>query len=563
MVRDIFNRANPTQHEIQGRGAAAVTNMAKLHPELFRKSIVERICRRSRFEELLAPFQADEKLTLWDPKLRPLITLASMLPKPALRSLRLVSQTTKKAMTLLMPKIFEEIHIWHDVNSDQLGKSIDALQNVGSYCRELTITLGSTAQSAHGESAKSLPTAPTDSIASSENLENSTRTEIQSPRLHLHTADVDPVSQVNASHWTQHEPRSLLLHRNSDVTSRIHPAFRGDLQSEQSPISPELFGEVSSWTYLFRFMPNFITLTIALPDGDTSWHALGPVERTLVSLRNALEKSCGDRSLQTINRLHTLRLAPTSAISIIPMRWAGLAALSTTGYSEWWTSILWSTLRVLEIQVHSPYRAFSACESRMFGKILHDYLFSFSNTLRVLRFVWLGGVGPNPMLLDLEAQLRPEKPGHRSFTDFSAPAIVWRELKEVWFGGIPVGPFTAAVMASRAETLERIVVLHEKHWLDLEPGQIWDLEDPNGWYDVFGECDGVGANEAAALAEIEKYGKSGHEECVRTEVAKDDEGEEGGSGSETEDWETGVGDGYSMVSYDSSSAFHPCSFYAV
>ena len=544
MAQDIFNRATPARDEIQMRGAGAVSNMARVNPILFRRSVVEKIRRTARFEEFISPFQTGERVDLWDLKLRPLVTLALMLPNDTLRKLRLVSHATSAAMALFMPRLFGEIHMYHEIDSSEPIKSLEALESVGAYCRELVITLSPATDYAVEEPSSGLPGASRGALDVFEDQKDFPGSKAHTTDPQLRPRYTEPTSKATTSQWVSQKPNSLSLYRNKDVASHIHPALRNASPSENSSASPEALEEPSLWTYIFRRMPNFIALTIAITVEDMSWHPLGPIEKGLVSLRNALEKSCGDRSLQTINRLHTLRLAPITAMSILPLRWAGLAALSTSGYSEWWTSFFWSSLTVLEIQIASPYSTFSTSESRMFGKILHDYLSSFTDTLKVLRFVWLGGVGPNPMLLDLEAQLRPGKPGRRSLKDFSAPAIVWKELKEVWLGGVPVGPFTGATMISRAEKLKQIMLLHENHWMDLEPGQVWDLEDPKGWYDVFGECGELGVNEAAALVEIEKYREAVWDESGQHRDADVDDGIEGKgrSGRETEDWETGAVD---------------------
>ena len=531
-----MDRALSTQNEIQTMGAAALANMAKKHPTLFRQSMVQSTYRRSRFEAILDPLGNGEKTNLGDPLLRPLILLTTMLPNDALRNVRLVSRTANQAVFFLLPRLFEEIYVTNSGSSNQLKKHVDALQQVGPYCQELLISLSSGTDLEIEEPNLMLPEPLTEFMATSRDTKSyniSAGKKTRSPDLELEKTYSEPVHKATTSQRIEHKISSLSLDRDEGTASHIHPALRETPEIGASSRSWEALEKPSLWLYLFRLIPNLSILNIAITNRDTSWHALTSVEWTLVKIRNALEKSYIEQSHYTHSRLHSVRLAPSTAMSILPMRWASLTALSTSSYSEWWTSLLWSSLAVLEIQIHNPYSDLSSSESRMFGKILHDYLFSFRDTLQILRFAWLGGIGPNPLLLDLEAQLRPERPGRRSRKGFSAPGIVWESLREVWLGAILVGPFAAAIMASRAEKLGGSMVLHGKHWAHLESGQAFDFEESDGWQNILDESDEVPVSEAEALDEIEQF-RQAVQRKVRGDVDAEVHGAVEGKGSRSE-----------------------------
>ena len=508
MMLDIFNRADPDRTDIQARGAAAASSMASSHPAHFRTAIAQRSCRRNQFEGFIYPFQDDEKMDLRDPNLRPVIMLAILLPKEALGNLRRVSKITNKATSFMLPRLFRQIRVRCSEDPNQLLENMEGLKHIGSYCRELVISLHGRPSSVDDEPDILGVRTYTDSTApsSSTGLQQClTRAGTQIQKHEIGKATREPAAERTFDPKTvQRKAYPTPSDWISGNGPHIHPALRDKSPSKESLNPSETPDKPSLWTQIFRRLPNLDALAIAIPNGNTTWHALTPLEWTLVSIRSALEKSCGDQSHHTIRRLRALRLAPITPISILPMRWSGLAALSTSNYVEWWNSFFWTSLSALELQLLSPHISCSTSQIRMFHKILHHYLSSFKNTLRKLRFVWLGRVGPNPLLLDLEAQLNPERPGHRSNKNFSQPAIVWTELREVWLNAVPVGPFAAAMIAARVPKLERIMTLDKKFWTDLEPGQIWDLDDPRGWRNILHECRAIKASESEAIDEIEK-----------------------------------------------------------
>lgn len=95
-------------------------------------------------------------------------------------------------------------------------------------------------------------------------------------------------------------------------------------------------------------------------------------------------------------------------------------------------------------------------EERAGIKILHDWLKSFEwNTMEKVKIEWVGTSGSrrNPLLLDEFAA----KEGKGNW--FSAPPIRWRHgCKEVWLGGVVVGPQDLEAMKDRLDGLEKVLV---------------------------------------------------------------------------------------------------------
>jgi hypothetical protein len=86
-------------------------------------------------------------------------------------------------------------------------------------------------------------------------------------------------------------------------------------------------------------------------------------------------------------------------MGIMHLRWAGAGAYGEACASK---SPVWSRLKVLKLDIPSPYTKgrLTACQERLFEKILVDYLQSFSRTLVQLHLSWLGAAGPNPFVAE-------------------------------------------------------------------------------------------------------------------------------------------------------------------
>ncbi|KAF2236315.1 hypothetical protein EV356DRAFT_531243 [Viridothelium virens] len=549
--------------------------MARMHPDHFRASVVEKIRRRSRFEEFIDLLQGDDNADLGDMRPYPLHTLAILLPKASLLDLRLVSRATNRAFAFMIPRLFEEIRLRYDASTKQFLKHLDALRNFGNSCRELVISLSQNADYAVEEANVPLHRAFTGSSTLSlgtKSHKSSDESESPPSDLRLQKIRTGSTSKAAVPQWMRRKASFQSLKRQKDTASPIHPALREPSQSPRPSNSSEQFEPHTLWTHLFRLLPNLATLSLAFPTSEPTWQPPGPIEKTLLLIREALETKSVEFATHGTNHLHTLRLAPTTPTAILPLRWQGLGLLSSSHPQPFSLQpcprLPWTSLTTLELQMRNPFSRydFTASHARTFSKILHDYLASFAGTLHVLKFAWLDGaadgdrdrndgggvgvgvsvgvitVGSNPLVLDLEAQIRAERPGYRNRRDFSAPPIVWTALSEVWLGAVAVGPFTAAVMASRAPKLERIMLLHERHWRGPGSGQIWDLDDESGWYDVCEEFEEVPISEAEALDELEKYGEvvGGWVEVL----VEEDEGR----WSETEDWESSRDRRYSLAS---------------
>ncbi|OJD36974.1 uncharacterized protein BKCO1_8000197 [Diplodia corticola] len=196
--------------------------------------------------------------------------------------------------------------------------------------------------------------------------------------------------------------------------ARFCSHFVIDLEDMLNPVSPLVYAGVpvfdtenkSIWMQLFTILGSICTLKISAP-GQPDWHRFGSGEALLESIRVALEVTLPAG-------LRDITLSPINATGLLHFRWRGAAFKETT----WMAEAFWSRLRTLHIDLHNPLPYYSKSNQKDFTKALHDYLGSFSHSLEILRFSWIGTVGPNPLLLDLRYG------GH----NFSSPAIKWSTL---------------------------------------------------------------------------------------------------------------------------------------
>lgn len=165
----------------------------------------------------------------------------------------------------------------------------------------------------------------------------------------------------------------------------------------------------SVWMSIFEILRGLATLTISAP-GEPDWHAFGIGEALLESIRVALETKLP-------RGLHNITLSPVNATGLLHFRWRGAAFQETI----WTARSFWTRLTHLNIDLHNPLPYYERSNKKDFVKTLHDYLGSFSRSLKVLHFSWLGEAGPNPLLLDLRYG------GH----NFSSPKIKWAVLEDV------------------------------------------------------------------------------------------------------------------------------------
>lgn len=127
--------------------------------------------------------------------------------------------------------------------------------------------------------------------------------------------------------------------------------------------------------------------------------------------------------------------------------------------SDWSGSVMWRRLTSLEISLipSTGLEDLAGSEEGMQGvKILHDWLCSFAeNKLNKVRIEWIGGLeGPNPFLLDDIARMDDDLGGESYMSQ-----LRWKGgCKEIWLGGVTLGPDDVEAMAERIRGLRRVVV---------------------------------------------------------------------------------------------------------
>ena len=91
---------------------------------------------------------------------------------------------------------------------------------------------------------------------------------------------------------------------------------------------------------------------------------------------------------------------------------------------------------------------------RTYTRVLHDWLhcFAVDGSLERFAFEWVGSEGPNPFTLDEFVSVDGRKEW------FSAPAVRWTGLREVWLGNVVVSSIDVRRLKERMEGLEKIVV---------------------------------------------------------------------------------------------------------
>lgn len=171
------------------------------------------------------------------------------------------------------------------------------------------------------------------------------------------------------------------------------------------------------WLQVFQHLPYLTSLSIVCV-GASTWGGFLAVERSLVAIRQALESSC-------LPQLVALRLVPIHAIGILHFRWAGGSAY---GNADWFAGTIWRRIKILEMGVLNPAGQLARDQQKVFVKVLHDYLASFSDSVEELSFEWIGATGPNPLFLE-ETVWRGRRSGR---TAFSAPTIKWRTLRIIY-----------------------------------------------------------------------------------------------------------------------------------
>ncbi|KAK3674434.1 hypothetical protein LTR78_005520 [Recurvomyces mirabilis] len=218
--------------------------------------------------------------------------------------------------------------------------------------------------------------------------------------------------------------------------------------------------------------------------GDPSWPGRTKIERTLITIRSALEQS-------ELPHLTEIRFAPIHIMGIIHLRWAGLgvfgfASIPSPSPSPLEQSIL-STLQIIT-PFHGAKDSPSPAQKQMSKKILHDFLRSFTPTLRVLRFLWLGAEGPSPLLLHLDFEDedpsidKAECISHSDQTP-TMTALHWTQLEEIYLGSITHPQRTIALALESAPRLRKFWMLR---WGSSSHQRAFKPDDGNeaDWVDV-------------------------------------------------------------------------------
>ncbi|KAI9777658.1 MAG: hypothetical protein M1816_004615 [Peltula sp. TS41687] len=301
---------------------------------------------------------------------RPADMILSCLWTTDLLSLRLTSRAAARLVDRVLPRLFETLYA-----KPLLGVGPDVFHGLGSlqhYCKELLIQYPR----------------PTDPI-----LAAGESSSVYTPESN------EECTQPNAAR------------------ARRHHGVQAEIAASSSaqPVSIILIQDPTSyWRSIFAQLPNLTMLTISCP-GQPPWPGYQAVERSLVGIRQALEST-------TLPSVTSLRLDPIHAIGILHLRWAGLAAFES---AEWMAGPFWSRIRTLDISLLNPAGLLAKGHQRMFVKILHDYLGSFSGFLEDLRFRWVGAsLGPNPLFLE-QAMAKARRRSSNGVSDFSAPALRW------------------------------------------------------------------------------------------------------------------------------------------
>lgn len=211
------------------------------------------------------------------------------------------------------------------------------------------------------------------------------------------------------------------------------------------------------WTHIFKKFKNLENLTLCVA-GDPGWPGRGEVEHTLTTLRCALERA-------ELCNIRSFLLSPVHICGILHLNWHGFGALYEVA-SPQNCADLWQSVTLLDIRLSSPMctKLLTVAQTAMSIKILQSCLRSFAPTLRRLRFVWLNGDGPSPLLLDNE-------PGMENMQ-----RLFWPRLDELWFGNTTSANKTIQVVPDRAPNVKVVKVLRSSHRfsrLEAENGEAW------------------------------------------------------------------------------------------
>ncbi|KAL8672098.1 MAG: hypothetical protein Q9168_003430 [Polycauliona sp. 1 TL-2023] len=209
---------------------------------------------------------------------------------------------------------------------------------------------------------------------------------------------------------------------------------------------------------IFKILHSTKSLRVEAPVTDAFY--------PLLSLRMALEQA----SIKSLTELHFQNL---TLPGLLGLRWGTFDSFVD---AAWMGKTFWRGITCLRVAMRSDWLKWAHTDLhrepnvekrermrrerdiyRQGIQILHDWFFQFSlikNMERML-FEWSGGIGPNPFML--EEEVAEEKGGEW----FSAPALEWNGVQEVWLGGIQVNTNDVTTIKLRFEGLEKLMVWEE------------------------------------------------------------------------------------------------------
>lgn len=344
----------------------------------------------------------------------------------SLRSLRLVSRVLHNLINRYAGRVFERLFVpvpW--VNQTETS----SLQAVAPSCRVLDVKVGHRKASTEQRSSRLLQKRRPDSGQHTVNEHDiSARDRWQAVRQALRIS-----SRMSSS------ASAILSFDQNSTTTR---STISSLQPPSSKLSNTSARHV--WISILSQCQQLQTITIST-NGEPGWPGKTHIEDDLMEIRVALE------SVQ-LPHIRCVRLTPVHAMGIIHLRWSGFGVFSTVTVKPFNT---WSNLHTLDVQLENPLLAKHKLSERqqvMFKKVLYDYLRSFSDTLKCLRFIWLYEDGPSPMTLDLEPGLEGRQ------------AIIWTALEEVQLGYIALPHRTIRLLPERVRKASvRLKTLRSTH----------------------------------------------------------------------------------------------------
>ena len=331
--------------------------------------------------------------------------LLEYLDDSSLRRMRLVSRVLHNIVSGYPNRIFQHLCIsapWSD------RTEMSSLNAVAPFCRTLTVKIGY--EKAHIESR---------------------------PRRLLQKLRPNSGPESVKEHIVSARGRWRMVRTALAVPSRKSSPASTDMSSDRiSPTtlsaSSELSGTSSRQVWIaFLSRCEQLQNILISTNGKSGWPGKTHVEEALLDLRVALETAY-------LPHVRSVRLMPVHAMGVVHLRWSGFGAFGALAVKPF---NVWSNLHTLDVQLENPFLAkqrLSDSQQVMFKKILYDYLLSFAETLKCLRFVWLDEDGPSPMTLDLEPGLE----GCRQ-------AILWTSLEEVYLGNIALPHRTIRLLPER------------------------------------------------------------------------------------------------------------------